>query len=175
MTTQASCTKPKKFSAWHSYRQRRRQRPMNGRRRSRAERRVRRRRDFTFSLPFLYQNSWCRGRGPSSPGKLYLFFTFSIPKLSLDGVPCTLTPSSRGRAHAGISQPNRWIMVDSWDSGHARNTSTCFSAYGLADKSFANTRESWWYRPEHARKNSLRKALDASGARTREHSDALAS
>jgi hypothetical protein len=51
----------------------------------------------------------------------------------------------------------------------------CFSAYGLADKSFANTRESWWYRPEHTRKNSLRKALEAPARPARERSGALAS
>ena len=52
---------------------------MNGRRRGRAERRVPRRTDFTFSLPFLYQISWCCGRGRPDPGKtlpfLYLFHT----------------------------------------------------------------------------------------------------
>jgi len=52
---------------------------MNVRRRDRAERRVRRRTDFTFSLPFLYQISWCCGRGRPHSGKtlpfLYLFHT----------------------------------------------------------------------------------------------------
>ena len=37
-----------------------------------------------------------------TPGKLYLFFTFSIPKLNSNGFPCLLTPSSRGRAHAAL-------------------------------------------------------------------------
>ena len=49
----------------------------------------------------------------------------------------------------GISRPNRWFMVDRWDSGHARNTSIHFSAHGLAEKSSANGRESRCFRPEN--------------------------
>ena len=129
---------------------------MNGRRKDRAERRVRRRTDFTFSLPFLYlfhtkiEFEWFSVRA-------HAFQLWTCSCCSPAGMSPNLVEG--WSAFVKSTTADRWLMV-----AHGRNTSTCFSAYGLADKSLANIRESWWYRPENTRKNCLRKALDASKA-----------
>jgi hypothetical protein len=81
---------------------RRRQRRKNGRRGGRAKRRVRRCMNFTFSLPFLYQISWCCGRGRPHSGET-LHFLYHIRELRFQ-------PSLRDLEVVHASPPNTQVL-----------------------------------------------------------------
>jgi hypothetical protein len=54
-----------------------------------------------WNLPWLSrQSNIAADEDVRAPGKLYFFFTFSLPKSRFSGFRSVLPPSNRGRAHA---------------------------------------------------------------------------